>query len=99
MPLMVPGEYTAIGWDVAGTVDAVGDSGILFAPGDRVIGLRDRLTAPVGAQAEFVALDADAVAHAPRTASAAEASTLPSTASPPSIGSTCSRSHPASGCS
>ena len=41
------------------------------------IGLRDRLTAPVGAQAEFVALDADAVAHAPRTASAAEASTLP----------------------
>ena len=75
--LMVPGEYTAIGWDVAGTVDAVGDGVVGFAPGDRVIGLRDRLTAPVGAQAEFVALDADAVAHAPRTASAAEASTLP----------------------
>ena len=75
--LMVPGEYTAIGWDAAGTVDAVGDGVVGFAPGDRVIGLRDRLTAPVGAQAEFVALDADAVAHAPRTASAAEASTLP----------------------
>ena len=75
--LMVPGDYTAIGWDAAGTVDAVGDGVVGFADGDRVIGLRDRLTAPVGAQAEFVALDADAVAHAPRTASAPEASTLP----------------------
>ena len=54
-----------------------GDGVAGFAPGDRVIGLRDRLTAPGGAQAEFVALDADAVAHAPRTATAAEASTLP----------------------
>ena len=75
--LMVPGEYTALGWDAAGTVDAVGDGVVGFAPGDRVIGLRDRLTAPVGAHAERVVLDADAVAHAPRTASAAEASTLP----------------------
>lgn len=75
--LMVPGAYTAIGWDAAGTLDAVGDGVAGFAPGDRVIGLRDRLTAPVGAQAQLVVLDASAVAPAPRSATAAEASTLP----------------------
>jgi NADPH:quinone reductase-like Zn-dependent oxidoreductase len=72
---LMPDAATAIGWDVAGTIDA-GEAGG-FAPGDRVIGLRDLLTAPGGAQADYVVLDASAVAPAPRTATAAEASTLP----------------------
>jgi NADPH:quinone reductase len=75
--LMVPGPFTAIGWDVAGSLDAVGHGVVGFAAGERVIGLRDRLTAPGGAQAGYVVLDATAVAPAPRTATAAEASTLP----------------------
>jgi NADPH:quinone reductase-like Zn-dependent oxidoreductase len=75
--LMVAGAVTAIGWDAAGVVDAVGPGVQRFAPGDRVIGLRDRLTATGGAQAQFVVLDAGAIAPAPRTASPAEAATLP----------------------
>jgi NADPH:quinone reductase-like Zn-dependent oxidoreductase len=67
----------AIGWDVAGVVDAVGSGVDRFAAGDAVIGLRDMLSAPVGAQAELLVLDAAAVAHAPRHATPAEASTLP----------------------
>jgi NADPH:quinone reductase-like Zn-dependent oxidoreductase len=75
--LMVPGPITAIGCDAAGTVDAVGHGARRFSPGDRVIGLRDRLTDPGGAQAGCVVLDESAVARAPRTAAATEASTLP----------------------
>ena len=75
--LMVPGPVTVLGWDAAGTVDAVGAGARRFAVGDRVIGLQDRLTAPGGAQAGYVVLDESAVARAPRTATPAEASTLP----------------------
>ncbi|MBO2464154.1 NADP-dependent oxidoreductase [Actinomadura violacea] len=66
-----------IGWDVAGTVDAVGPDVARFAPGDAVIGLRDRLDVPLGAYADAIVLDTSAVARAPRSASAAEAATLP----------------------
>src|SRR5256885_552337 len=66
-----------LGWDVAGVIDAVGAGVQRFAAGDSVIGLGDLLSAPIGAQAEHVVLDADAVAHAPRTVSPAQASTLP----------------------
>ncbi|MFB4300424.1 NADP-dependent oxidoreductase [Actinomadura sp. NTSP31] len=66
-----------IGWDVAGTVEAVGPDVTRFAAGDPVIGLRDRLDVPLGAYAEAVVLDAAAVARAPRSASAVEAATLP----------------------
>ncbi|QKG23919.1 NADP-dependent oxidoreductase [Actinomadura verrucosospora] len=66
-----------IGWDVAGTVEAVGPDAARFAPGDAVIGLRDRLDVPLGAYADAIVLDASAVARAPRSASAAEAATLP----------------------
>ncbi|MGI5353169.1 NADP-dependent oxidoreductase [Streptomyces sp. CA-250714] len=75
--LLAPREVTGIGWDVAGRVDGVGDGVSAFAPGDRVIGLRDRLDVPLGGYAEYVVLDADAVAAAPEGASAAEAATLP----------------------
>lgn len=68
-------DVIGIGWDVAGTVE---ESGVAaFAPGDRVIGLSDRLDVPLGTQADQVVLDADAVAVAPAGVSFAEAATLP----------------------
>ena len=42
---------TGIGWDVAGTVAAVGPGVTGFAAGDQVIGLRDRLDQPTGGYA------------------------------------------------
>ena len=66
-----------LGWDVAGEVEAVGPDVARFAAGDPVIGLHDRLAVESKALAEQVVLDADALAHAPRTATAVEASTLP----------------------
>ncbi|AIG76861.1 Hypothetical protein AJAP_20000 [Amycolatopsis japonica] len=75
--IVPPREVLGLGWDVAGTVDAVGDGVTGFATGDSVIGLRDRPSAALGTYAEFVVLDADALAAAPRTASPEEAATLP----------------------
>ncbi|UGT43064.1 NADP-dependent oxidoreductase [Nocardia yamanashiensis] len=73
-------EVIGIGWDVAGVVDAIGPepaSGTGFAVGDAVIGLSDRLDVPLGAQADFVVLDAVAVARAPRSITAQQAATIP----------------------
>ncbi|MEU5989970.1 NADP-dependent oxidoreductase [Spirillospora sp. NPDC047418] len=66
-----------IGMDVAGTIDAVGPGVAGHAPGDQVIGLQDRLDVPLAGYAEKIVLDASAVARAPRSASPAEAATLP----------------------
>ncbi|WP_219498694.1 alcohol dehydrogenase catalytic domain-containing protein [Nonomuraea ceibae] len=70
-------DVIGIGWDAAGTVDQIGPGVTGFKPGDRVIGLCDRLDVPLGAQAEHVVLDADAVAAAPAGLSPVEAATLP----------------------
>ncbi|EOD69198.1 NADP-dependent oxidoreductase [Amycolatopsis vancoresmycina] len=67
-------EVLGLGWDVAGTVETPGGG---FAPGDAVIGLRDRIATPLGAYAEQIVLDASAVAPAPAGVSAVEAATLP----------------------
>ncbi|MFC9252072.1 NADP-dependent oxidoreductase [Amycolatopsis thailandensis] len=75
--IIPPRDVLGIGWDVAGTVDAVGDGVTGFTVGDAVIGLRDRPSAALGTYAEFVVLDVGAIAAAPRTASLAEAATLP----------------------
>ncbi|MBB5858064.1 NADP-dependent oxidoreductase [Amycolatopsis umgeniensis] len=75
--IIPPREVLGIGWDVAGTVDAVGAGVAGFAIGDAVIGLRDRPSAALGTYAEFVVLDAAAIAAAPRTVSTVEAATLP----------------------
>jgi len=75
--LLVRAPVTAIGWDVAGTVDAVGAGVTRFAAGDAVVGLRDILSSVPGAQAEQVVLDQSAVARAPQSASLVEAATLP----------------------
>jgi NADPH:quinone reductase-like Zn-dependent oxidoreductase len=72
---LMPARVVGLGWDVAGVVDAVGDD-VPFAVGDVVVGLRDRLPT-LGTQAEFVVLDASAVALAPRSVSVEAAGTLP----------------------
>jgi NADPH:quinone reductase-like Zn-dependent oxidoreductase len=58
-------EHVGIGWDVAGVIDTAGPEVTSFVPGDRVIGLRDRLDQPLGTHAEQVVLDAADVAAAP----------------------------------
>jgi NADPH:quinone reductase len=70
-------EHVGIGWDVAGTVDATGPQVTSFAPGDRVIGLRDRLDQPLGTHAEQVVLDAADVAPSPAGVDDAAAATMP----------------------
>ncbi|WP_370963416.1 NADP-dependent oxidoreductase [Amycolatopsis sp. cg9] len=69
-------EVLGLGWDVAGEVDAAG-TGARFRPGDTVIGLRDRIALPLGAYADYVVLDASAVALAPAGVPLVEAATLP----------------------
>ncbi|HEY1567389.1 MAG TPA: NADP-dependent oxidoreductase [Solirubrobacteraceae bacterium] len=66
-----------IGWDLAGFVDATGPGVERWQPGDPVIAMRDLLSAPIGAQAEYVVLDGEAVAGAPASVSPAEAATVP----------------------
>ncbi|RKT08688.1 NADPH:quinone reductase-like Zn-dependent oxidoreductase [Streptomyces sp. 1114.5] len=75
--LMAPRAVTGIGWDVAGTVDAVGPGVTGVAPGQRVVGLRDRLDVDLGTYADHVVLDADVLAPAPAGLSLAAAATLP----------------------
>ncbi|MEV0681793.1 hypothetical protein AB0I60_35255 [Actinosynnema sp. NPDC050436] len=59
--------------DAAGPATGDGTAPV-FAVGDAVIGLRDRRPAATGTRADFVVLDASAVAHAPRSVSAVVAS-------------------------
>ncbi|NUR84059.1 MAG: NADP-dependent oxidoreductase [Nonomuraea sp.] len=65
-----------LGFDAAGVVDQVGE-GVPYAVGERVVGLSARLELPYKAQAEYVVLDASAVARAPGNVTAAQAATLP----------------------
>ncbi|GGN72834.1 NADP-dependent oxidoreductase [Nocardia rhizosphaerihabitans] len=75
--LMAPRAVTGIGWDVAGEIDEVGAGVDGFAVGQQVIGLRDLLDRSLGSYADYLVLDASAVAPAPTGVSAVEAATLP----------------------
>jgi NADPH:quinone reductase-like Zn-dependent oxidoreductase len=75
--LIVQAPTIALGWDVSGIVDAIGEGVSRFAVGDAVVGLRDILSSVPGAQAEQVVLDQSALAHAPKGASPIETATLP----------------------
>ncbi|MGN5379715.1 NADPH:quinone reductase [Streptomyces sp. MUSC 14] len=70
------GKTLGLGWDVAGTVDAVGFPAS-WRVGDAVVALVPGVDAPLGAHAEYVVVDADAVAGAPESADAVHAGTLP----------------------
>jgi NADPH:quinone reductase len=65
-----------LGWDAAGTVDALGPGVTGLALGDRVCGMSDWLDTLAGTQAEFVVLDAAAVAAVPETLTTDAASTI-----------------------
>jgi NADPH:quinone reductase len=75
--LLAPHHDIGLGWDVAGTVDAVGAGVRRFAVGDEVIGLRDLLFAFPGAHAEYVVRHEGALAHAPRGTPHEHAATIP----------------------
>ncbi|MCG5436503.1 NADP-dependent oxidoreductase [Micromonospora foliorum] len=75
-PLPTGLPYTP-GWDVAGSVDAVGPSVDEFTIGDEVIGFSPWLQTTAGAHAEYVVLDAAWLTPAPAGVPATEAATLP----------------------
>jgi NADPH:quinone reductase len=66
-----------LGWDVAGTVAAVGEGVTDRAVGDAVVGLRDEFVGPTGAHASHVVLPAEAVATAPAGVPPEAAATFP----------------------
>ncbi|KUN14848.1 NADPH:quinone reductase [Streptomyces corchorusii] len=70
------GKTLGLGWDAAGTVDAVGVAAAWHV-GDPVVALVPGVSDPLGAHAEYVVVDADAVAKAPATVDAVHAGTLP----------------------
>ncbi|MDQ7908000.1 NADP-dependent oxidoreductase [Phytohabitans sp. ZYX-F-186] len=66
------------GWDLAGTVDAVGEGVTGFRPGDEVVGMRHWFhSGGGGTQAEYALLDAAHTATAPAGVEPAAAATLP----------------------
>ena len=68
-------DQFGLGWDVAGTIDAAGPGSDL-EPGTPVIGLADLLGQPLKTHAEYVVLNAEAVAPAPRNLDLTAASTI-----------------------
>lgn len=74
----VEAKPKVLGYDAAGTVEAVGDSVTGFKPGDRVYYAGD-VTRP-GSNAEYQLVDARLVGHAPQSLDLADAAALPLTA-------------------
>ncbi|MGW3206611.1 NADP-dependent oxidoreductase [Streptomyces sp. NPDC001135] len=70
------GKAVGLGWDVAGTVDAVGVAAA-WQVGDPVVALAPGVADPLGAHAEYVVVAADVVAKAPASVDAVHAGTLP----------------------
>ncbi|WP_089104953.1 NADP-dependent oxidoreductase [Streptomyces hyaluromycini] len=70
------GKRIGLGWDVAGTVDAAG-AATAWGVGDQVVALDPGMVRPLGTHAEYVVVEADAVASAPATVDAVHAATLP----------------------
>ncbi|MFE4862261.1 NADP-dependent oxidoreductase [Streptomyces sp. NPDC056670] len=76
-PFLPELDQYPLGWDVAGTVDALGEGVDGFEAGEAVVGLSDWFATMAGAQAEYIVLNASAVAIAPSGVPATEAATLP----------------------
>jgi len=75
---LIETQPKVLGYDAAGTVEAVGESVDGFQPGDRVYYAGD-VTRP-GSNAQFQLVDARLAGHAPRSLDLAEAAALPLTA-------------------
>src|SRR4051812_21825738 len=73
-----PGQWKVLGWDAAGTVEAVGPAVTLFRPGEAVF-YAGALGRP-GTNAEFHLVDERIVGHKPASLGFAEAAALPLTA-------------------
>ncbi|MFF5704650.1 NADP-dependent oxidoreductase [Streptomyces sp. NPDC012794] len=71
------GQRLGLGWDVAGEIDEVGPGVDGWARGRRVVGLHYGPVKPLGTHAEYVVLDASAVAAAPESVDDAAAAALP----------------------
>jgi NADPH:quinone reductase-like Zn-dependent oxidoreductase len=65
-----------VGWDVAGTVEQVGENVTTLSPGDRVFGM-PRFPQPAAAYAELVVAPVDQIARTPDTLTDVEAAALP----------------------
>ncbi|MFQ6394823.1 NADP-dependent oxidoreductase [Nocardia sp. KC 131] len=76
-PFAASRDQWGVGWDVAGTIDALGADVTEFAPGQAVIGISDRLDVSLGAQADYIVLEAGNIAPAPTTVNAIAAATIP----------------------
>ncbi|MFF4353742.1 NADP-dependent oxidoreductase [Streptomyces sp. NPDC001530] len=70
------GKRLGLGWDVAGTVDATGVA-TGWEVGDAVVALAYGTAKSLGTHADYVVVDADAVAKAPTSVDAVHAATLP----------------------
>jgi len=66
-----------LGLDMAGVVELVGQRVTEFKPGDEVYGMTGGVGSHQGSLAEFVAADANLVAHKPKSLSLREAAALP----------------------
>ncbi|SFF63719.1 NADPH:quinone reductase [Duganella sp. CF458] len=66
-----------LGIDMAGVVEAVGPGVTAFVPGDAVFGMTGGVGGVQGSLAEYAAVDADLLAHAPRSISLRHAAALP----------------------
>jgi NADPH:quinone reductase len=75
--MLPPRPYYSLGWDMSGTVDALGSGVADFAPGDSVIGMSNPMYSQAGTQAEFIVLDTSELALSPAGLSPAAASTIP----------------------
>ncbi|WKD37276.1 NADP-dependent oxidoreductase [Streptomyces xanthophaeus] len=71
------GQRLGLGWDVSGEIDETGAGVTGLRAGDRVVGLHYGPVKPLGTHAQYVVLDATAVASAPVTVDAVAAAGLP----------------------
>lgn len=66
-----------LGMDLAGIIEAVGADVTAFKIGDEVYGMAGGIGGQQGSLAEYIAVDADLLAHKPRNLSMLEAAALP----------------------
>lgn len=71
------GQRLGLGWDVSGEIDEIGADVTGRRAGERVVGLHHGTVKPLGSHAQYVVLDASAVASAPTTVDAVTAAGLP----------------------